>query len=238
MIAGAENRAEGTTKVLGYVRVSTDEQADRGVSLAAQRAGVVALAAARGLDLVEVIEDAGASARTLRRDGLRRALASLRAGEVGGLVVAKLDRLTRSVRDWAGLCDEHFGAPRGPRLYSAAEDLDLKTASGRMVANIMMSVAQYEREAIVERTQGAMDHKAGRGERLGTIPYGRRLVEGGKRLEPAPAEVEAIAAIRGMRLAGLTFRAIAGALDQRGLGSRSGRPWSSSTVAQILKRQP
>ena len=83
------------TRVLGYIRVSTERQADAGVSLDAQRAKLTAYAALYDLALVGIIEDAGASAKTLRRPGLQQALGMLKAGEADALLVAKLDRLTQ-----------------------------------------------------------------------------------------------------------------------------------------------
>ena len=88
-----------TTKAIGYIRVSTDRQADHGVSLEAQKAKLTAYAALYDLELVEVIVDPGASAKTLKRPGLQRALQLLRQGQATALLVAKLDRLTRSVKD-------------------------------------------------------------------------------------------------------------------------------------------
>src|SRR2546430_8457594 len=88
-----------STRAIGYIRVSTDKQAEHGVSLDAQQAKLAAYAALYDLTLVEVIVDAGVSAKTLDRPGLQRALAMLRKGQVTALLVAKLDRLTRSVED-------------------------------------------------------------------------------------------------------------------------------------------
>lgn len=92
-------------RAVGYVRVSTDRQADGGVSLEAQTAKVRAMADVQDAHLLEVITDAGVSAKTLQRPGLARVLALVRARAVDMVIVAKLDRLTRSVRDLADLLD-------------------------------------------------------------------------------------------------------------------------------------
>src|SRR3984957_13579040 len=104
------------TRTVAYLRVSTDKQADRGVSLDAQRAKVAAYAELYELDLVEVIVDAGASAKTLDRPGLTRALAMLRTGKAEALLVVKLDRLTRSVRDLGDLVAGPFAPGRAALL--------------------------------------------------------------------------------------------------------------------------
>ena len=87
------------TRAVGYIRVSTDKQVDHGVSLEAQRTKLEAYAALYDIELVAVIVDAGVSAKTLQRPGLQQALGMLRHGEADALLVAKLDRLTRSVKD-------------------------------------------------------------------------------------------------------------------------------------------
>src|SRR3954466_6598554 len=91
--------------VIGYVRVSTAEQADSGAGIAAQRAAIVDYCTRRGLTLAAVYEDAGFSAKTLDRPALTKALAELDGGRAAGIVVAKVDRLSRSVLDFAGLLD-------------------------------------------------------------------------------------------------------------------------------------
>ena len=114
--------------VIGYTRVSTDEQADKGLSLAAQRAHVEAYCKLYGLELVETIEDAGQSGKTLKRDGLQRALTMLRKGEADGIVIAKLDRLTRSVVDGGKLIADYFGE-KGHELFSVADHINTRTAA-------------------------------------------------------------------------------------------------------------
>src|SRR5438105_3359711 len=87
--------AQDALGVIGYIRVSSDEQRNSGAGLAAQREAIVAECRRRGWQLVEVIEDAGYSAKDLRRPGVQVALETLRRGEASALVVAKLDRLSR-----------------------------------------------------------------------------------------------------------------------------------------------
>jgi DNA invertase Pin-like site-specific DNA recombinase len=161
-------------KAIAYLRVSTEDQAAKGVSLQAQRAKVAAYADLYDLELIAVIEDAGVSAKTLDRPGLRQALAMLARGEARALVVMKLDRLTRSVRDLGALVDSYFAAGKNA-LLSVSEQIDTRSAAGRLVLNVLASVAQWEREAIVERTTVALAHKRSRGERVGSIPYGYRV---------------------------------------------------------------
>lgn len=223
-------------RVVGYVRVSSEDQARDGVSLDAQREKVRLFAELHGLDLAEVVTDAGASAKTLDRPGLSRVLAMLDAGEAAGVVVFKLDRLTRNLGDWSGLIDRYFGERAGRSLMSVSESIDTRTAGGRMVLNIFMTIAQWERETIVERTRGAMAFKRSRGERgSGRLPYGSRLADDGRTLIPAPEETEAAAEAAALQAAGWSLRRIAAELDRRGVPTKAGRPWSHTSVVSLLK---
>ena len=118
------------TRVVGYVRVSTEHQADGGASLGAQRAKLAAYALAMDLELVAIEEDAGLSAKTLERPALQRALAMLDAGTAEGLLWAKLDRLTRSVRDLGELVERYFSSRWS--LLSVADSIDTRSAAGRL----------------------------------------------------------------------------------------------------------
>jgi DNA invertase Pin-like site-specific DNA recombinase len=224
--------------VVGYVRVSSEEQSRDGVSLAAQAEKVRLYCGLHGLDLVELITDPGASARTLDRPGLSRVLSLLDSGDATGLVVFKLDRLTRSLADWSLLIDRYFGRPGGPSLFSVSDSIDTRTAAGRMVLNIMMTVAQWERETIVERTRGAMAFKRSRGERVsGRIPFGKDLAPDGRSLVDNPAELAALAEIRRWHAEGWPLRRIAAELQARGVPTKAGGVrWQHSTVREILKR--
>jgi site-specific DNA recombinase len=155
-------------KTIAYLRCSTQEQADSRLGLEAQQARTLAYAAAMGWDSPEVVQDAGYSAKSLQRPGMALIMERIRNGAIERVVVSKLDRLTRSVRDLCHiveLCNEHRVA-----LVSATESLDTATAAGRMVVHLLGVVSQWEREAISERTREALAAKKRRGERLGRKP--------------------------------------------------------------------
>ncbi len=221
-------------KIVGYVRVSTDKQAERGVSLEAQAEKIRAMAVVHSAELTDIIVDGGESAKSLQRPGMTRLLAMVDARQVQTVIVAKLDRLTRSVKD---LCEllERFER-RGVALISVAESLDTGSAAGRLVLNIMTAVSQWEREAIGERTRDAMSHKRSQGERVGNIQFGYRLCGDGKHVEPDPAEQAVLSEIRRLRQSGKTLRGIAAALNHRGLRTRRGSAWRLEHVARINKQ--
>lgn len=220
------------TKAVAYIRVSTDKQADAGQSLEAQKAKVEAYANLYDLELVEVVIDAGASAKSLSRPGLVRALAMLKSGEAEALLVVKLDRLTRSVRDLGELVERYFASGKAA-LLSVSEQIDTRSAGGRLVLNVLASVSQWEREAIGERTAAVMQFKAAAGEYTGgQAPYGFR-VEAGE-LVTVAGEQAVLAAAREARASGLSLRAIARTLSARGFMTRAGKSFAAVQVARLV----
>src|SRR5262245_1624333 len=220
-------------KAVAYVRVSTDQQADRGVSLEAQTAKVRAMATVKEAELLDVIVDAGAGAKSLARLGIARLLELVDRKAVDVVIIAKLDRLTRSVADLAELLTRF--KKRGVTLVSVADSLDTKSAAGRLVLNIMVSVSEWEREAIGARTRDALRLKQSKGERVGTVPYGYRLAADGVQLEPEATELEILARIRCERAAGAPLRAIANDLNRDGIRTRRGRAWQFQYIASLLR---
>lgn len=229
------------TRVVAYTRVSTAEQAEGGVSLAAQRAKVEAYAALYELEIVAVVEDAGASAKSLDRPGLARALGILRAGTADALLVAKLDRLTRSVRDLGELVDRFFKSTKGREraLLSVGEQIDTRSAAGRMVLNILATIGQWEREAIGERTSDAMRHMRAEGRYTGgAAPYGFVRAPLGTQsgeLVACAGEVAVITRARELRANGRSLRDIAAILEFEGHSSRAGTVFAPSAIADMVR---
>lgn len=219
-------------KSLGYVRVSTEKQADTGVSLEAQIEKIRAMATVQGVELAEIIVDAGESAKSLHRPGMDRLLAMVASGEVSKVFIAKLDRLTRSVRDLGELlvCFEK----RGVSLVSVAEMLDTRSAAGRLSLNIMVSVSQWEREVIAERTRDALRHKKAKGQRVGNIPFGFRLSSDGESIEEDDREQSVLRLLKDLRANGYTQRAIAAELNRQGFTTRKGTEWKHQYVAALV----
>jgi len=204
-------------RVLGYLRVSTDEQVGSGLGIAAQRAAIAAEADRRGWD-VQWVTDAGASGKDLNRPGIRDALAHLENGGPKVLVAAKLDRLSRSVVDFAGLLDRAHR--QGWALVVLDVGLDTTTPMGRFVAITMANVAELERQMIGERTRVALAAKKAQGTRLGrprTLP---------------DATLDRVVA---MRRKGKSYRTIAAELNSDGIPTAQGGRWVHTTVARALR---
>lgn len=227
------------TRVIGYLRVSTETQADHGVSLEAQRTKIEAYASLYDLDLVEVIQDPAASGRSLARPGLQAVLERLDAGAAEGLLITKLDRLTRSVRDLSALLDRGFKTRFA--LLSVAEQVDTRSASGRLVLNLLASVGEWERETLGERTRDALAHLRTSGVQLGGEALGwargdERDAEGRLVIVQVGEETATVARIVQLRDEGRSLRVIAAKLVEEGRPTKRGGMWHPQTVAKVLQR--
>ena len=217
----------------GYVRVSTADQADSGLSLEAQERKIRAQAEVSDLSIERIIVDAGASAGTLSRNGMQELLTLVAQGRTEAIVVARLDRLTRSIRDLSELLETL--AKRHVDLISTAESLDTSTATGRLVINVMASVSQWEREVIAERTAAALQEKRVQGRKTGGVaPYGFAF-DGDRRIEE-PTEQAVLAVIAELRGEGLTWQKVAETLNRRGLTNRAGNPWALGGLHRMARR--
>jgi site-specific DNA recombinase len=218
-------------KSIGYIRVSSEEQAQSGLSLAHQRAKIEAYCLATDIELVGIIEDAGRSAKTMQRPGLLQALDMLKAKQADALVILKLDRLTRSVKDLGELVE--LFDKSGSALISVQDSINTDTAAGRLVLNVLGSVAQWEREAICERTKAALAVKKAKRERVGSVPYGYDLAADGRTLTPNSQELAIIETMRALRSAGRSYSSICSELVAKGITTKAGGQWHAMTVRNI-----
>lgn len=211
--------ASPPARMIAYLRVSTDEQAMSGLGLEAQEATLRRALEYRGWELVDVVRDEGISGSTLNRPGLHGALERIAAGDVDGLVVAKLDRLTRSMRDFCAVVD-WFEAARAA-LVMLEPDVDTSTPAGRAVAHVMVAFAEMERGMIGDRTRVALAAKRARGEATG---------------RPAIADnPELVARIQELHAQGLRLCEIARVLtDERWPTVRGGTTWRASALQSVV----
>lgn len=225
-------------KVIGYTRVSTTDQADDGVSLAAQEAKIRQYADLYDIELVGIESDAGVSAKSLKRPGLQRALDALSRDEAQGLLITKLDRLTRSVVDLGTLVDKYFNKYE---LLSVSDNIDTRSASGRLVLNVLMSVAQWEREATAERTKDALLHLKNIGVQLGNAAMGWEHTEevdsdGRRVIQIVESEVMTARRAWDLRRQGMSYRAVGDQLTKEGHETKRGGQWSAKVVRSIVGR--
>lgn len=217
---------------IGYIRVSTDQQAKEGVSLDAQQSKIAAWAELNNYTLGEIFIDAGISGKTIKkRPGVQQALNAVGRGDA--LVVYKLDRLSRSIRDTMDIADrlEKIGAD----LVSLSERIDTSGAAGRMIFRLLAVMAQFEREQTAERVTATMVHLRASGRKYSTVPFG--YLEGDqKTLVPVDSELLVVEEVKMMRERGDSLHDIARELNGRGLAGKNGGKWFASTVRHLLKR--
>jgi DNA invertase Pin-like site-specific DNA recombinase len=217
-VGRAKAQRTGTSAVVGYVRVSTAEQADSGLGLEAQRRAIRSECDRRGWELVAIEEDAGWSGKVTSRPGLLRALEACKSGKADGLVVAKLDRLSRSVQQAAALLAkaEH----EGWALVALDLGVDLSTPSGEVMAHVLAAIAQFERRLIGQRTKDALAVKRAQGMRLG---------------RPQVLSLQVVARIARERKAGRSLQAIADGLNKDAVATaHGGAAWWPSTVSKVM----
>jgi DNA invertase Pin-like site-specific DNA recombinase len=209
------------------VRVST---ADQNLGPDAQRRAIEVWARTNGIQVVAWHADQGISGSSDLDDrpGLVAALAELRLLGAGVLVVAKRDRLARDVYV-AAICERAVDLG-GARVVCADGVGNGETPADAFMRTILDAAAAYERALIRGRTVAALAVKRGRGERVGSVPYGFQLADDRKTLHPSPTEQQSLVALRAMRVAGLSYRQIRAEATRRGILSRKGRPFSLRAI--------
>lgn len=219
-------------RVIAYLRVSTDDQ---NLGPAAQRDAITRWATANGRTVVAWFEDHGVSggAPLDKRPALVDALDALTDHGAGALVVAKRDRLARDVMVCAMV--ERLAERAGACVVSAAGEGNGDDPTAVLMRRIVDAFSEYERALIKARTRAALRVKADRGERVGAVPVGSAVATDGRTLVADPAEARAVALIQELRADGMTIRAIAAALNARGVPARGDR-WHPTTVARVLRR--
>lgn len=233
--------ANGASVAIGYVRVSSLEQAQEGVSLDMQRDKLRSYCKLNGIRLIDIKADEGISGGTMERPGLQAALMMLERGQANMLIVAKLDRLTRSVKDLCGLVDRFF-AHEQYHLLSVCGMMNTHTAAGRMMMLNLANYAQFERELLRERTQEAMQHLKAQGVRLGRAPFGYKYTQeldanGRRKIVADSAHMATLREIVALYDGGYTINGVTRLLNERRIPAQQGGRWHARAVALILERE-
>lgn len=219
---GKKRTAADPSIVVAYRRVSTDEQAVSGAGLDAQNTTIATEVERRGWTVLETFTDAGISGKSMNnRPALLEALTAVESGRAGTLVVAKLDRLSRSLLDFAELMER--AQRQGWNLVALDLGIDLSTPAGEFLASVMASAAQWERRIIGQRTKDALAARRSAGVWLG---------------RPSRVPTDVLERIASDRATGLSLRRIAADLSAEGIPTvGGGDTWSSSSVHGILASQ-
>lgn len=226
----------GTKKAIGYIRVSTEEQAVEGVSLPVQEAKIRSYCQLHGLDLMRIIADEGTSAgrRLSQRGGGSELLNVVESGQVGHVVVLKLDRLFR--RAGEALSETENWDRRDIILHLVDQkgaSISTRNSLGRFFFVMLAGVAEMERGLIAERTVAAMEHRKSQRQAYSPVPYGFDRI--GDELRENATELAIVAKIRSLRAEGLSLGKIAARLNGEGVRTKNGKKWHGSTVNYILR---
>jgi site-specific DNA recombinase len=222
-------------KAVGYIRVSTEDQT-QGVSLDNQKAKIKAYADLKDLQLIDIIEDAGISAKNLNRPGAQEVLKMARKKKVEAVIVYKLDRMFRSTID--ALETTKMFDRWGVAFHSIHETIDTQSAMGRFFFTLTAALAEMERGIIGERTKAALRHKRANGQKTGGgIPFGYFLDTDGQTLLEDREEQKVILLIKRLRRRGHSLRSICLELETQGYLTKTGKSkWNPKTIRAILER--
>jgi DNA invertase Pin-like site-specific DNA recombinase len=206
------------------------------VSLRLQRERIRDYARLYDLEIVGMFSDEGVGGGNLKREGLSRVFTALESGEADAVIVLKIDRLTRSLKDLLDLVSRYFNGAFS--LFSVVEHLDPRTPAGRLTMNILAAVAQWEVETIRERTKSAMANKRSKGEFTGgAVPFGWVRVRGGvvEKVVKDPSEQLVVSLAKSLAQTGMSLRVIGAELSKVGMFPRQGARWSAEQVRRLLK---
>lgn len=219
-------------KVIGYVRVSTQDQKDNGVSLEDQKQRIQAWCISQGHELIKIFEENKTGSSIRKRPVFKEAIDSTKKDMI--LVVTKLDRFSRSLVDTMTTAKRL--TKKGATLVSISENFDTCSPIGKVVFAILASFAEFERDMIVKRTTDALRYKKEQGERMGTIPFGYKVGDDNKKLVIDEDEQHIILSIHTLRSQGYSLQKIADQLNKDGLKTSKGKEWKYQYIANVLKR--
>ena len=221
-----------TKQAIGYIRVSSAQQAQEGVSLEAQQAKIEQWCLANGYELVNVFKDEGISGKRMdTRQGLQDALATIKKGNA--FVFYSMSRVARSTKDMLSIGD--LITKKRADMVSVIEDFDTTSASGKLMFQMLAVLAEFERNLVGERTATVLQNKKANNQKYcNKTPYGFKRVD--DRLEQVKQEVKVVAEIQQARAKGQTLQAIADNLNLRGIPTKTNKQWQPATIHLLLQR--
>ncbi|MCK5019838.1 MAG: recombinase family protein, partial [Candidatus Peribacteraceae bacterium] len=221
-------------KVIGYVRVSTEEQKKKGLSIDHQKEKIKLYAALNDLKLVDTIVDAGVSAKNLNgRPGIKRIIQLARKKEIDGVVVYKLDRLFRSSKDAHNTC--HMFKKQGVAFHSVTEQIDTESPLGQFFFSIMSACAELERNLVSQRTSDVLKSRREAGKVYNHAPYG--FNKDGEDLKLNKEEMKVVQRIYNLHLSGESYAAIAIILNDEKIPTKKDKEWHRSTVSNVINNE-
>lgn len=229
-----QNIKANKRKAIGYVRVSSDEQAREGLSIEAQTKKIQSYCNFKELELVSIIKDEAVSGfRPLeKRPGGKELLDTISNNQAQNIIAVKLDRLFRNTGD--AIAKSNDFQSKGVDLHLLDIDIDTSTATGKIFFTIIAGLAQFERDITGERTKAVLDMKRKEGKVYNHTPYG--FDRNGDYLTTNNSETKAINEIVRLHNNGFTLREIAHELELQGIKPKKSNCWHAKVIAGILKR--
>lgn len=222
-------------KAIIYTRVSTQEQVNEGISLDNQLEKIKAYCFARDWEVIETVADEGFSGKSLNRPGMQKIITMAKRQQFDVVVTYKLDRLTRSVKDLGYLIEDVFNK-QDIAFTSVTDNFDTSTANGKLILNILGSVAQWERDIIAERTKDALNYKKENKQLYNHCPIGFLVSDNGELIEDEQ-EQKTISYIKEMKKEGLSLSKIAERLNNESIPTKKGGKWFHTTIKKILNNK-
>ena len=206
-------------------------QAEEGISLENQKERIRTYCRYKGMELVEILEDAGVSGgKNAAREGFIALLDAIERREIKALVIYSLERLSRDMLTllaFERLLDEY-----DIELHTIEGEVNTATPDGFMNFAMKAFLGEMERRQVKYRTRSAMQHMKAKGAVVGSVPYGYRRI--GDQLEEEPGEQAIIAEVNRLYHSGKTLSAICRALEEQGKRTRNGNPFSVMQVKRII----
>ena len=217
-----------------YIRVSTSQQAENGLSLENQLNRLREYCKYHGFQNIIEISDEGISGKSTNRPGFQKMIELAKKHQIDNVIVYSLSRFARNTIDTIktmnlfNKCDVSF--------HSITESLDTSTAIGRFFISTLASLSQLEREQIGERTKSVLQMKKEKGERIGQISFGYKLVEDGKVII-CEDEQETLSIMKSLKRKGYTFQRVAEELSRLKRNSKkNGSSWTVNQVRRLFNR--
>lgn len=222
-------------KAVGYVRVSKEEQAEKDLSIPAQKAKIISYCQSQDWDLIDIYVDDGYSAKDLERPEIRRLIRDCKKKEFEAVIVVKLDRISRNQKDILYLLEDVF-APHNIGFKSVTQSFDTTTAFGKAAIGMLAVFAQLEREQLIERVQDAKKEAAKQGRYMGgPVPLGYKYNRMAKSIEIDAAQAEIVRLIYEKYLTNeIGCQALAELLDKENFRPPKAKHWSHTAVHKIL----
>ncbi|MFB5761067.1 recombinase family protein [Paenibacillus medicaginis] len=217
-----------------YIRVSTDEQVEKGNSLKEQKERLSAYCVAMGWEQPVFFEDDGFSAKDMRRPAAQEVISRVKNHDFDVVITSKLDRMSRDLLDmlqFVKLLEEH-----DCNYVSASEGFDTSTAVGRMVLQLLAIFAEFERERISERVKDNMMSLARNTDKALTRPcFGYNIIDGLYIVNIE--EAKAVQIMANLAEQGHGYRMIAKTLNDKGYTTKKGKPWDQVNVKRVIRNR-